>query len=152
MEQQKIWLWQHYASRITPGVQRVVEFAKRVPGFCEFSQDDQLILIKLGFFEVWISHVSKLSTESTLTFDDGSYFSKSQLELLYDVSVVIYFHTKYCNLVFAGKIEIIDHKHYYAHIQFEMIFGRKKRTTSFLKKMCTQKRTNEIPEGFSVTK
>lgn len=79
-------MWQQYASRITPGVQRVVEFAKRVPGFCDFSQDDQLILIKLGFFEVWLCHVSKMSIESTLTFDDGSYLSKQQLELLYDVS------------------------------------------------------------------
>lgn len=83
----KILLWQHYASRITPGVQRVVEFAKRVPGFCDFSQDDQLILIKLGFFEVWLCHVTKLATDSSLTFDDGSYLSREQLELLYDVSI-----------------------------------------------------------------
>lgn len=31
-EQQKIWLWQQLAAHITPTVQRVVEFAKRVPG------------------------------------------------------------------------------------------------------------------------
>lgn len=69
------------------GVQRVVEFAKRVPGFCDFSQDDQLILIKLGFFEVWLSHVTKIATEADalLTFDDGSYLTKEQLEILYDV-------------------------------------------------------------------
>lgn len=84
----KILLWQHYANRITPGVHRVVEFAKRVPGFCDLSQDDQLILIKLGFFEVWLSHVSKLATDSALTFDDGSYLSREQLELLYDVSII----------------------------------------------------------------
>lgn len=87
LKRNKILLWQHYASRITPGVQRVVEFAKRVPGFCDFSQDDQLILIKLGFFEVWLSHVTKLSTDASLTFDDGTYLSRDQLELLYDVSV-----------------------------------------------------------------
>lgn len=88
MKRNKILLWQHYASRITPGVQRVVEFAKRVPGFCDFSQDDQLILIKLGFFEVWLIHVTKLSTDASLTFDDGTYLSRDQLELLYDVSVL----------------------------------------------------------------
>lgn len=83
----KILLWQHFAGRITPSVQRVVEFAKRVPGFCDFSQDDQLILIKLGFFEVWLSHVTKLSTDASLTFDDGTYLSRDQLELIYDVIV-----------------------------------------------------------------
>lgn len=90
MEQQRIWLWQQYASRITPGVQRVVEFAKRVPGFCDFSQDDQLILIKLGFFEVWLSHVSKTTTDSTLTFDDGTFITRQQLETMYDVSIIYF--------------------------------------------------------------
>lgn len=85
IKRKKILLWQHYASRITPGVQRIVEFAKRVPGFCDFSQDDQLILIKLGFFEVWLSHVTKLATDASLTFDDGTYLTREQLELLYDV-------------------------------------------------------------------
>lgn len=105
----KVWLWQQYAGRITPGVQRVVEFAKRVPGFCDFSQDDQLILIKLGFFEVWISHATRLAgnlkkaatlngalsasnrgigpSDAVLTFDDGSFFSREQMESLYDVSI-----------------------------------------------------------------
>lgn len=56
--------------------------------FSDFSQDDQLILIKLGFFEVWLSHVTKIATEADalLTFDDGSYLTKEQLEILYDVS------------------------------------------------------------------
>ena len=92
LEEQKIWLWQQFASRITPGVQRVVEFAKRVPGFCDFPQDDQLILIKLGFFEVWLCHVTKTATnEASLTFDDGSYLTRQQLEILYDVNYKKYF-------------------------------------------------------------
>lgn len=87
-EQQKIWLWQQYASRITPGVQRVVEFAKRVPGFCDFLQDDQLILIKLGFFEVWLCHVTRTTNDTTLTFDDGVYLTRQQFETLYDSDFV----------------------------------------------------------------
>lgn len=86
LKKKKILLWQHFANRITPGVQRVVEFAKRVPGFCDFSQDDQLILIKLGFFEIWLSHATKLSIDGSVTFDDGSYLTKEHLELIYDVS------------------------------------------------------------------
>ncbi|KAG4072857.1 hypothetical protein HA402_002600 [Bradysia odoriphaga] len=95
LENKKIWLWQQYASRITPSVQRVVEFAKRVPGFSDFSQDDQLILIKLGFFEVWLSHVTKIATEADalLTFDDGSYLTKEQLEILYDSEFVTAFQS-----------------------------------------------------------
>ncbi|XP_036336232.1 ecdysone-induced protein 78C [Rhagoletis pomonella] len=89
MEFQKIWMWQQYAARVTPGVQRIVEFAKRVPGFCDFTQDDQLILIKLGFFEVWLSHVARMINDATLTFDDGTYLTRQQLEILYDNDFVI---------------------------------------------------------------
>lgn len=71
---------------MTPLVQRVVEFAKRVPGFCDFTQDDQLILIKLGFFEVWLNYIAKTTTDLTLTFDDGTFLTRQQLEIMYDVS------------------------------------------------------------------
>lgn len=46
-ETQRMWLFEQLALRITEYVQRVVEFAKKVPGFLELSQDDQLILIKV---------------------------------------------------------------------------------------------------------
>ncbi|XP_023036889.1 ecdysone-induced protein 78C [Drosophila willistoni] len=88
LEFQKIWLWQQFSARVTPGVQRIVEFAKRVPGFCDFTQDDQLILIKLGFFEVWLTHVARLINDTTLTLDDGAYLTRQQLEILYDTDFV----------------------------------------------------------------
>lgn len=91
VQNQKIWLWQQYALRITPSVQRVVEFAKRIPEFCDFVQDDQLILIKMGFFEVWINHVARTVTETMFVFDDGYFFTKKQLEIMYDVSIFQYF-------------------------------------------------------------
>ncbi|XP_060837833.1 ecdysone-induced protein 78C isoform X1 [Rhopalosiphum padi] len=84
-EQQKIWLWQQLAAHITPTVQRVVEFAKRVPGFVDLSQDDQLILIKVGFFELWLCYVSRLATDLSLTFYDGTFITRQQLELIYDL-------------------------------------------------------------------
>ncbi|XP_052871854.1 ecdysone-induced protein 78C [Anopheles cruzii] len=83
-EEQKVWLWQQYAMRMTPAVQRIVEFAKRVPGFGALLQDDQLILIKLGFFEVWLTHVARSTSDATLTFDDGVYITRQQLETIYD--------------------------------------------------------------------
>lgn len=89
LELKKIELWEHLAVLITPCIQRVVEFAKRIPGFCELTQDDQLILIKLGFFEVWLVHISKAAdcVDGTITFADGSYLSRKQLELMFDVCI-----------------------------------------------------------------
>ncbi|CRL02945.1 CLUMA_CG015899, isoform A [Clunio marinus] len=89
MEHQRIFLWQQYALRMTPLVQRVVEFAKRVPGFCDFTQDDQLILIKLGFFEVWLNYIAKTTTDMTLTFDDGTFLTRQQLEII-DTEIGLY--------------------------------------------------------------
>lgn len=40
-------LWYNLSVRMTPAVQEVVGFAKRLPGFCLLPQDDQLILIKV---------------------------------------------------------------------------------------------------------
>ncbi|XP_034196224.1 ecdysone-induced protein 78C isoform X1 [Osmia lignaria lignaria] len=88
VESQRIWLWQQFATRVTPSVQRVVEFAKRVPGFCDLSQDDQLILIKVGFFEVWLSHISKMTTDSSMTFEDGTCITRQQMELMYEPDFV----------------------------------------------------------------
>ncbi|CAG9839296.1 unnamed protein product [Diabrotica balteata] len=94
MEMERCWLWQQFASNITPCVQRVVEFAKRVPGFCDLGQDDQLILIKMGFFEIWLSHVARLTSNTSMMFDDGTTVSRQQLETMYDgdfTSSVIHF-------------------------------------------------------------
>ncbi|XP_055700138.1 ecdysone-induced protein 78C [Phlebotomus papatasi] len=93
LEKHRMWLWQQYANRVTPSVQQVVEFAKRIPEFCDFTQDDQLILIKLGFFEVWLNHIAKTTTESTMIFDDGYYFTKQQLEIMYDLDYANSFFT-----------------------------------------------------------
>ncbi|CAH2009123.1 unnamed protein product [Acanthoscelides obtectus] len=71
-----------------------VEFAKRVPGFCDLGQDDQLILIKIGFFEIWLTHSARLTTVSSMMFDDGTTFTRQQLETMYDgdfVSSLIHF-------------------------------------------------------------
>ncbi|OWR43774.1 ecdysone-induced protein 78C-like isoform X1 [Danaus plexippus] len=78
-------LWYNVAVRMTPTVQQVVEFAKRVPGFNVLPQDDQLILIKLGFFEVWLSRMGRISSEATILFDDGNSIDQTQLELMYDI-------------------------------------------------------------------
>ena len=62
-------------------------------GFPELSQDDQLILIKIGFFEVWLGHVSRLinSQEGTMTLTDGVTLSKQQMDLIFDVILFFVF-------------------------------------------------------------
>lgn len=98
LEQQKIVMWQHFAVFVTPSIQRVVEFAKRIPGFLELMQDDQLILIKCGFIEIWIVHISRMvnSLDNTLTFSDGNYITRQQMELMFDVSHLAPIETTIC--------------------------------------------------------
>ena len=90
VDNHKIVMWQQFAVLITPSIQRVVEFAKRIPGFLDLTQDDQLILIKVGFFEIWLVHISRManSLDNTLTFSDGSYITKQQMELMFDYEFV----------------------------------------------------------------
>uniref|UniRef100_A0A672N5Q1 Nuclear receptor ROR-beta-like n=1 Tax=Sinocyclocheilus grahami TaxID=75366 RepID=A0A672N5Q1_SINGR len=45
-------LWQQCALQITHAIQYVVEFAKRITGFMELCQNDQILLLKSGCLEV----------------------------------------------------------------------------------------------------
>ncbi|XP_055943159.1 ecdysone-induced protein 78C-like isoform X2 [Argiope bruennichi] len=91
VEHQKIVMWQHFATFLTPSIQRIVEFAKKIPGFSDLTQDDQLRLIKNGFFEVWVMHCAKLTGqgENTITFSDGNYITRHQIELMFDYEFVL---------------------------------------------------------------
>ena len=41
-------MWGRCAHRLTEAIQYVVEFAKRLPGFMELCQNDQIVLLKAG--------------------------------------------------------------------------------------------------------
>uniref|UniRef100_A0A914UU07 Ecdysone-induced protein 78C n=1 Tax=Plectus sambesii TaxID=2011161 RepID=A0A914UU07_9BILA len=102
-EQQKIIMWQTLSAKVLPEIQHVVEFAKRIPGFADLEQDDQLILIKAGFFEVWLIRVARMFNPQScsLTFCDGSVVSRDQLEVIYNselVSAMAVFTTSFNNL------------------------------------------------------
>ncbi|ESO86573.1 hypothetical protein LOTGIDRAFT_129003, partial [Lottia gigantea] len=45
-------LWMEIADKITLAVQQIIEFAKMIPGFMDLSQDDQIMLLKAGSFEL----------------------------------------------------------------------------------------------------
>ncbi|XP_073986167.1 nuclear hormone receptor 3 ROR-beta isoform X5 [Rhodnius prolixus] len=52
-------LWLECAQKLTTVIQQIIEFAKMVPGFMKLSQDDQIVLLKAGSFELAILRMSR---------------------------------------------------------------------------------------------
>lgn len=46
-------MWERCAHRLTEAIQYVVEFAKRLSGFMELCQNDQIVLLKAGAWGRW---------------------------------------------------------------------------------------------------
>ncbi|XP_025086867.1 ecdysone-induced protein 78C-like isoform X3 [Pomacea canaliculata] len=85
LEVQRMLMWQQLATLITPTIHSVVEFSKRVPNFSDLSQDDQLILIKTGFFEIWLTRMARMFSRSDnmVMFEDGSLISRDEISVVY---------------------------------------------------------------------
>lgn len=85
LEAQRMLMWHCFSQFITPSIQCVVEFAKRVPGMPDLIQDDQLVLIKSGFFEVWLTRMARMfnQMENYVTFEDGSMIHRDELSVVY---------------------------------------------------------------------
>ncbi|KPP65418.1 hypothetical protein Z043_116167 [Scleropages formosus] len=67
-------MWQHCALRLTDAVQYVVEFAKRIPGFRQLCQNDQIVLLKNGSMEVVLVRMTRaFNTENSTVFFDGKF-------------------------------------------------------------------------------
>ncbi|XP_064635746.1 ecdysone-induced protein 78C-like [Lineus longissimus] len=110
VELQKLSMWQNLAVHLTPVIQKVVEFAKRIPGFSDLSQDDQLILIKTGFFELWLIRMARMfvTLEVLITFGDGTQIPREQLEAVYSndlISSMFEFASQF-NLLHLSDTEI----------------------------------------------
>lgn len=90
LESQRLLMWQCYANLTTPAIQNMVEFVKRIPGITDLSQDDQLILIKTSFFEMWVTRMARMFSRDdlTLTFEDGSMIQKDELSVVYTAEFV----------------------------------------------------------------
>ncbi|XP_061098179.1 nuclear receptor ROR-beta-like [Conger conger] len=65
------WMWQQCAHHITNAIQYVVEFAKRISGFMELCQNDQIILLKAGCLEVLLIRMCRAYNplNNTMLFD-----------------------------------------------------------------------------------
>ncbi|KAM7028930.1 LOW QUALITY PROTEIN: nuclear receptor ROR-gamma [Acridotheres tristis] len=60
-------MWQRCARRVTEAIERVVEFAKRLRGFLELSQHDQIVLLKAGAMEVVLVRMCRAFDAATRT-------------------------------------------------------------------------------------
>ncbi|KAL0962151.1 hypothetical protein UPYG_G00336360 [Umbra pygmaea] len=77
-------IWEEFSQSFTPAVREVVEFAKRIPGFRDLSQHDQVSLLKAGTFEVLVVRFASLFNvkEGTVTFLGGNKYSVETLRAM----------------------------------------------------------------------
>ncbi|KAK5873516.1 hypothetical protein PBY51_018552 [Eleginops maclovinus] len=67
-------MWQLCAVKITEAIQYVVEFAKRIDGFMELCQNDQIVLLKAGSLEVVLVRMCRLfDSQNNSVFFDGKF-------------------------------------------------------------------------------
>ncbi|XP_048833033.1 RAR-related orphan receptor C a isoform X1 [Brienomyrus brachyistius] len=64
-------MWQQCAHQLTNAIQYVVEFAKRIAGFLDLCQNDQIILLKAGCLDILLIRMCRVYNplNSTLLFD-----------------------------------------------------------------------------------
>ncbi|XP_045901435.1 nuclear receptor subfamily 1 group D member 2a isoform X1 [Micropterus dolomieu] len=77
-------IWEEFSMSFTPAVREVVDFAKRIPGFCDLPERDQVSLLKAGTFEVLMVRFASLfnMVEQTVTFLSGKRYSLDTLRSL----------------------------------------------------------------------
>ncbi|XP_061641286.1 nuclear receptor subfamily 1, group D, member 4b isoform X2 [Phyllopteryx taeniolatus] len=77
-------VWESFSQCFTPAVKEVVEFAKSIPGFQTLSQQDQVMLLKSGTFQVLMVRFCSLfdPKERTVTFLNGQTYSLASLRAL----------------------------------------------------------------------
>lgn len=77
-------VWEEFSHSFTPAVREVVEFAKKIPGFRDLSQHDQVSLLKAGTFEVLVVRFASLFDvkDRTVTFLGGKKYSVETLKAM----------------------------------------------------------------------
>uniref|UniRef100_UPI0037E96382 nuclear receptor subfamily 1 group D member 2a n=1 Tax=Semicossyphus pulcher TaxID=241346 RepID=UPI0037E96382 len=77
-------IWEEFSMSFTPAVREVVDFAKRIPGFRDLPEHDQVSLLKAGTFEVLMVRFASLfnMVERTVTFLSGKRYSLDLLRSL----------------------------------------------------------------------
>uniref|UniRef100_A0A8D0LBL7 Uncharacterized protein n=1 Tax=Sphenodon punctatus TaxID=8508 RepID=A0A8D0LBL7_SPHPU len=77
-------VWEEFSQCFTPAVKEVVEFAKSIPGFQALCQQDQVILLKAGTFQVLMVRFSSLFNpkEKVVSFLSGESYSLCSLRTM----------------------------------------------------------------------
>ncbi|KAK9526304.1 hypothetical protein VZT92_015012 [Zoarces viviparus] len=77
-------VWEEFSHSFTPAVKEVVEFAKKIPGFRDLCQHDQVSLLKAGTFEVLVVRFASLFDvkDRTVTFLGGMKYSVDTLRAM----------------------------------------------------------------------
>ncbi|XP_061597160.1 nuclear receptor subfamily 1 group D member 2b [Cololabis saira] len=77
-------VWEEFSHSFTPAVREVVEFAKKIPGFRDLSQHDQVSLLKAGTFEVLVVRFASLFDvkDRAVTFLGGKKYSVDSLRAM----------------------------------------------------------------------
>ncbi|XP_032367141.1 nuclear receptor subfamily 1 group D member 2b isoform X2 [Etheostoma spectabile] len=77
-------VWEEFSHSFTPAVREVVEFAKKIPGFRDLTQHDQVSLLKAGTFEVLVVRFASLFDvkERTVTFLGGEKYCVDTLRAM----------------------------------------------------------------------
>ncbi|XP_059138741.1 nuclear receptor ROR-beta-like [Physella acuta] len=75
-------MWQQFLSAMVPEITKVVKFCKKLPGFSEVEQEDQIKLIKQGSFEVMVARYSLLVDEINEEMLDPQLKIKSSREVV----------------------------------------------------------------------
>ncbi|XP_040855002.1 nuclear receptor ROR-gamma [Ochotona curzoniae] len=74
-QRQSVWeMWERCAHHLTEAIQYVVEFAKRLSGFMELCQNDQIVLLKAGAMEVVLVRMCRAyNADNHTVFFEGKY-------------------------------------------------------------------------------
>jgi hypothetical protein len=85
---QQLEMWRCLCALTGPDIQRIVEFAKRLPHLTAASIGEraQILLLKAHFFRLWLLRTACMfdaAGDHSLTFDTGYSLSRAQLELVY---------------------------------------------------------------------
>ncbi|XP_078010973.1 nuclear receptor ROR-gamma isoform X3 [Phascolarctos cinereus] len=74
-QRKSMWeMWERCAHRLTEAIQYVVEFAKRLAGFMELCQNDQIVLLKAGAMEVVLVRMCRAyNADNRTVFFEGKY-------------------------------------------------------------------------------
>ncbi|MEQ2237833.1 hypothetical protein ILYODFUR_027126, partial [Ilyodon furcidens] len=76
-------MWQLCAVKITDAIQYVVEFAKRIDGFMDLCQNDQIVLLKAGSLEVIFVRMCRIfDSQNNSVYFDGKFASPDAFKSL----------------------------------------------------------------------